>query len=391
VRPFGALSGWLVRRHLRGPLVPFTVILFAAVALAQPTLGDPGSALRHRGMVALELGAGGLVLTLLALVLPYASLRLRRVSVPGGGPTIGVRQLGAFCGHAIIVLTTACLLAIATHAFVLMKVGDPDQRGRPPLVRQIWARVPDKETSLPRVGDALDFELPFSALPREQPIVRLRLAPRLISDGSRSTNRAHGGLDAGVDLLWRVKKTGGLVGPLRDRDFRNHEILRFSRGRPEIVELRLADAGDILRAGGGDWLAGSVQVRLRRRGGGQVPLFDPGSILLFGTRGSALATVFRSYLLLAVSALAVLATCQWFSGFVSYPLAVAATLTIVLASTTVAPWLPGAPIPDPAKQIGFGGAVGWTDLLPVLAKTGVMCAVIGGLPLVDRRIAGGGS
>ena len=91
MRPFGALSGWLVRRHLRGPLVPFTVILFAAVALAQPTLGDPGSALRHRGMVALELGAGGLVLTLLALVLPYASLRLRRMSVPGA--TLSQRRL----------------------------------------------------------------------------------------------------------------------------------------------------------------------------------------------------------------------------------------------------------------------------------------------------------
>ena len=119
-----------------------------------------------------------------------------------------------------------------------------------------------------------------------------------------------------------------------------------------------------------------------------MPVFDAGSILLMGTRGSALATVLRSYLLLAMSALAVLATCQWFSGFVSYPLAVAATLTIVMVSITMVPWLPGAPMPDPAAQIGFGGAVGWSDVLPALLKVASMCAVIAVLPFTDHRVGG---
>lgn len=378
MKPFGALSTWLVRRHLRGPLVPVTIIFFSALAFAQPTLGEPGSALRHRGLVGLVLGAGGLILMLLALVLPYASLRLRRAPAPGGGPIMGLRQLGVFCGHSIALVATACVLAFATHAFVLVRLGDLDDRGRPPLVRDIWARAPSAETALPRVGDRLDLELPFSNLPREQPVVRLRLAPRLLYDAAGYHDTAHGGLDAAVDLFWRVK----------GRRQAHHQILRFARGRPEVIDLRLRDGQDVLHARGGDWLEGAIEVRLQRRGGGQVPVFDAGSILLLGTRGSALATVLRSYLLLAISALAVLATCQWFSGFVSYPLAVAATLTIALVSTTFAPWLPGAALPDPAAQIGFGAAISWADLLPVSIKAAILAGVVALLPLVDRRLGG---
>lgn len=379
--PVFALSGWFVRRHLRGPLVPVVMLAFAAVAAAQPILGDPGSALRHRGTVALLVGAGGLVLLLLALVLPHASVTIRRQSVPGGGPPLPGRQLGALLGHALTLTVVTCLLAIICQGLVRLRIGDPDARGTKPLVRSVWGRAPEARVRLLRGGPPLVLRLPFENLPREHPLIRLRFAPRMFLDPTHSGDGQHGLTEGAVDLRWRVR------GERRIK----HKVLRFSRGRPEKVDLRLREASESHRHQGADWLSGVLEVELSRRGGGQVPTFEPGSILMMGTRASAMGTIIRSYLLLGLSALAVLCVCQWFSGFVSYPLAVAATLTVALTSVMAAEWLPGTPTVDPSELISFGAAVSW----PALAGTGQKVlgasAVVVLLPLVDRRAGGGGT
>jgi len=367
-----ALCNWLVKRHLRGPLIPVSVVLFAAVALAQPTLGEPDSALRHRGTLSLILGAGGLILTLLALVLPHASLRLRLRSVPGGGPGPSFRQLGVLAGHGLGLVVMACLLAMTTHFLLLLRIGNPDARGSRPLVREILTTEPGERFALRDPEHPMVLKLPFHSVPREAPEVRLRLAPALVLE-SRS-QAPSGGMDARVQVSWRMDGAG----PMQRR------TVRVNRGRPQVVTITI----DRNRAGGdgANWLSGVLEVHLARQSGGAVPVFTPGSITLLGNRASALTTIMRSYLLLAVSALGVLALCQWFSGFVSYPLAVAASMTVVLLSGTALPWLPGAPSPDPGSRVSWGAAVAWADLLPSVARLVGCVLLLSFFPLVDRRM-----
>ncbi|MAG58179.1 MAG: hypothetical protein CMJ83_17980 [Planctomycetes bacterium] len=376
MRPLFALTRWLVHRHFRGPIIPVCMVLFVLLALALPLLGETNSVLRRRSFIALHLGAGAIVLMLLAVVLPHASLGWRRGRGPGGGAGPMRRQASAFLAHGLLLSCAACALGLATYGFARLSLGDPDARGTPVIIRDVWGEGPSVVAPVTGAGPPLRLSLPFAGLPREQPIVRLRLAPRVVVDRRSRGDRQFGSMEAALELLWR---------PDAEPRWRRKTV-RFRRGRAEIVELRLEDSRKMLELQDAGRISGSLEISLQRRGGGQVAVFEPGSIVLLGTRGRVLSTILRGFLLLALGAMPLLAVCQWFSGFVSYSIAVGATITVALAGALLDPWFPGAQLLDPGARVADGLALAWTDLWPTAVKAGAFGAFVILLPFSDRRV-----
>jgi hypothetical protein len=373
VRALGAIFTWVTRRHTRGPLLFLVGALFALIVASLPLTGDPGSSARFRTTPVMHLGAARIVLLVLAVALPFVSLGLRRGVGSAAAVPLPVRQLGTFLAHGCLVAVSALLLFGISYALLRLRVGDPDARQAPIVVRTVLGSAPESATPI-RGGHPVRMRIPYAGVPGDHPVVWLHLKPRLVLDMGAEASSMRGELM----LHWRREGQAGFA----------PERITFRRNRPEILELRLDDPGVLNQAGGSRWQSGVLEIEFLQVPGTLVSVFDPDSIVLYGPRGYFLTALLRAFLALGLAAFPALALCHWLSGFVSYPIAVAGGLTGVLALALGAPGFSGM---DPAARLAAGGAVGWGDLVGALLAAGICTLVVTALPFIDRRLREGSS
>ena len=363
MRGAAAVVRYLTLAHRRSPLLLLAPALFTIVLSAMPSVGEPGSATRMRAASALALGSGTLVLILLAVVLPLASVPLGRRSSPFAVLSAPGRQAACVLGHGLILLVSAALLAAITIGIGTLSFGSEAYfEGK--VVREVLATGP--LTGFDLGPDRRDHPVTFDLDPERHGSthLRVRLAPRLHAEPGEFSLRG-GSLEAPLEILYRAG--GSTRWRLREAAF------RF--GLPATVGLDLEPNA-----------RSPLELLLRRSGPGFRMEFPPGSIALGGAPASLPATVLRGFLILALAAWPVLTVCLWFSRIVAYPLAVAAALTLALVAAVAVPWLPGGTFVDPSERITVGDALGWGDLLvPALVALG-WTVVIAAIAVRDDRV-----
>jgi hypothetical protein len=339
--------------------------LFVIVASSLPEVGGRGPA-RIAAAAGLHVGVGGLLLVVAAAVLPLASVNERRRGLPGGLGPFGVHG-GALGAHGLVLIVAAILLGLLSFALLVLRYGQPDRRGTPPVLRRVLDQGPPSPFVLAVAEREVAMTLDFDNLPADWPRVRLRLHPRWrVLPGQED-------LIAGT-LAYRVHLRHRVGGAGRW----SSQTVDFARGGARQIEIAIPPPGR----------AGTLELRLAKGEGGYALSFGPGSVMLLGPRASTVTSLMKSFLLLGLAAVAVLALAMWLSGFVAYPIAAAGALTAALASALVASWLPGIPLIDPGALLRGGLGVGWEDLGSSALKALLWVSAVVLLPLRDPRLEG---
>ena len=350
----------IVRRHTRSALPLIALGAFVVLAQALPLERGASAPELRRQMLAAVLNAGAIVLGCCALALPAATLRERRGIGWVGGLHPALRGLALWTGQSSVLVLLGCLLGVAGALLVLLVAGISERPNEAATLRETWDCGPNQPV-LVTAGHRFVCEIPAPSLESsaQERLFELRLSPvvRVLEDAAAPDSLR-------VALALSVRASDG-------------RELAANR----VTLLPAAAASISFRVVPRD---GPVVLLLRAPHAGLALEFERSSLQLRGGVASVLATTLRALLGLALLAAALGAATLWFSGFVSHPLAVLATLTL-LVGLAMSP----LEMPDLVGQVRSGAAIGWNELgecaLPAVVSAGVCTA----FAFRDRRAGGG--
>lgn len=362
MKRFLAVVDFLLRAHLRGPIMLLAVGLFALLFESAPAVGAPGSVSRVRTAAESALGLGFLLLAVTALVLPLTSLWWTGPTRLGAALGRRPVQAGSLVGHALFLLLLAGVLGALGYVLVRLRHEDASA----PVVRRVLARMPEGTVRLDARHPRHELRIPAGSLEAGRGVYRLRFRAR-----ARITARRPGSLPG---LSYPLKVAYRVAG---DPVWIELPRLTVRRAREETLDLH-PDPEAAVRG---------LEIRFSRPAPGYELIFPRGSMRLLGGPAGMLASMLRGFMAQGLGALSLLAVVLWLSRFTAYPIAVCGAVVTAAASAMLFPRvLPGAPWPDPGGLLLGGMSVAWGDLGPAALKAAGAGAVAVLLAVHDRRL-----